>query len=231
MNEEAKRDPRNLKTDALDAWSWDANEPLGSLSSLRDASIDFATDTVNWYNRKKWTKQVLAKLLRGSAITVSGIAAVLLICSQQKGGLPVSWATGTLVVAGTLVALDRFFGFTNAWIRFIETANGIRVLLRSFRLDWEEQVSTWNDGKPSKEETAKVLELARIFVVSVDVLVTNEIAEWAQQFRSSVTRHNAKIENLLDQETESPPIRPIKAKELGAETLPESDSDKNARAG
>ena len=189
----------NLKTDILNNWKWDPSESIQSLDDLHGTCIEFATDTIEWYNRKKGGKQAFAKWMRGCAIVITGIGALLLICSQQTTGISSSWATAALVVGATLVGLDRFFGLTNAWIRFIETANLIRMLLHAFKLDSEQQKTEWREGQPSDEQVAEALKLARSFISSVDAVVTAEINEWATQFRSSVTRHNARIDNALDQ--------------------------------
>lgn len=201
MNEPSRHRSKSPKKDldsgALSDWNWNPEKSAESLDALRSACIKFSADTIDWYNRKKSAKQVLAKFLRMTAIVLGGVSALLLIGSQQENGPSAAFATGTMVVAGTLVALDRFFGFTNAWIRFIETANSIRVVQRNFLFDWETQEVGWATGGPTEEQVKRALLLARGFVVSVDAAVTDEIAEWAQQFRSSVTRNNSKMDELL----------------------------------
>lgn len=219
MNEPSGHRSRSLKNDldsgALSNWNWDSGKSAESLDALRNACIKFSADTVDWYNRKKSGKQVLAKFLRMTAIVLGGVSALLLISSQQEKGPSAAYATGTMVVAGTLVALDRFFGFTNAWIRFIETANSIRVLQRNFLLDWESQEVAWAKEGPTEEQVKQALTLARGYVASVDAAVTDEIAEWAQQFRSSVTRNNNKMDELL--KDGAPVANPAGANPAGAD--------------
>lgn len=197
MTDEPKK--RDLKTDALNGWTWNAEQPVDSLNRLRDACIGFAADVVDWYNREKNQKRRIAKLLRSSAIVIAGISALLLLCSQREDTISPGWATAAIIVAGTLVAIDRFFGYTNAWIRFIESAHEIRVLLRGFRLDWEQQASRWENGQPSDKQIADAIKRARRFVAAVDEAVTDEINDWATQFRSSLSRHNAKLAAALEE--------------------------------
>lgn len=52
-------------------------------------------------------------------------------------GIDRVWASIVLGIAAGLVMLDRFFGFSTAWVRYISTELHLRQILDEFRLDWE----------------------------------------------------------------------------------------------
>lgn len=192
------RPRNNLRTDSLNTWAWDSQAPAKSLSGLRDACIQFGEETADYYNHKKKWKQRLAKGFRSISILIASASALLLLCSQQPEGLPSSWATAAMIVAGAFVALDHFFGYTTAWIRFIEAANEIRVLVRQFKLDWEQQAATWTNEKPTSEQVSLAMSLAQGFVAAVDQVVTTEIDRWATQFRANLAQHNRRVAAALE---------------------------------
>lgn len=185
----------NLATDVFADWKWAPTDPAKSLDTLHMACVGLAVDSVGWYNRKKRGKQLAAKWLRGLAIGFSGVGGLLLICSQQEKGLSSGWATAALVVAGTLVGIDRFFGLTNAWIRFVESAHNLRILTHQFKLDWELKKTAWQGNEPAEQQINDAVSLARKFVSTVDAVITTEINDWATQFRSNIVSHDAKLDS------------------------------------
>jgi low affinity Fe/Cu permease len=70
------------------------------------------------------------------------VAGVLPVLSQILGEgssvvIQPAWATVALAIAVALVALDRFFGFSSAWARYMATGQAISAALNQFRLDWQ----------------------------------------------------------------------------------------------
>ncbi len=190
---DSDRTKSNLATDVFAQWKWDDSQPIESLDALGKACVVLATDGIGWYNRKKNGKQWCAKLLRGSAIISSGVGGLLLICSQQKDGVSSGWAAAALIVAGTLVGLDRFFGTTDAWIRFVEASQEMRTLTHRFKIDWEHQKVSQTKEHLSPKQIDDAFLLARTFVEAIDAVVVEETDDWASQFRSNIVRHNAKV--------------------------------------
>ena len=207
----------NLKLDVFENWNCKSDEAGQSLGELYKSCLDLVSDCVAWYDREKASVSNFAKLLRFFAIAISGIAGLLLICSQQPEGISSGWANAAITIAGTLVAIDRFFGYTESWIRFTESANRLRTMTRRFKLDWESQRLNWIHGIPNAEQAESAVKLADSFVSGVDSIVTNEIDDWAARFRSNALRQERSHEDRRsDSETvtESTPINPT-APEVG----------------
>ena len=49
-----------------------------------------------------------------------------------------AWASVALAIAVALVALDRFFGFSSAWARYMTTEQAISSALNQFMLEWQQ---------------------------------------------------------------------------------------------
>jgi hypothetical protein len=48
------------------------------------------------------------------------------------------WSSLFLGVAAALIGLDKTFGYSSGWARYVLTATNIRKSLEDFRLDWAE---------------------------------------------------------------------------------------------
>jgi hypothetical protein len=74
------------------------------------------------------------------AVAVAGLIPLIgeLLKRNDKLWLSPAWATVALALAGLLIAIDRFGGYTSGWIRYVRTAQKLTSLQGEFRLDWEE---------------------------------------------------------------------------------------------
>ncbi|MEC8554981.1 MAG: hypothetical protein VXZ82_08255 [Planctomycetota bacterium] len=98
-------------------------------------------------------------------------SALPLISAQQEKGPSAAYATGAMVVAETLVALDRFSGFTNCLDSFTGNSEIHSCLATQISLDWDSQeIARAADG-PTENQVKYALTLARGHIVSVDAAV------------------------------------------------------------
>ncbi len=91
-----------------------------------------------------------------------------------------------LALAAALVALDRFYGFTSSWTRYLATAQDLKQALDEFRFYWEYERLRWTDGRPSDEQTTEALARFKGFVSQVNQIVRQETNAWIAEFRTSL---------------------------------------------
>lgn len=96
------------------------------------------------------------------------------------------WASIVLGVAAALVVLDRFFGFTTSWIRYISAELHLRQILDEFRFDWEAEVASWKSVTPSDEQVQKALARCRAFATQVNGIVREETNLWVAEFQDTL---------------------------------------------
>lgn len=99
--------------------------------------------SIDWYDRKKWSKSLLGFLLRLGAILMVGVGGLIPLIGEllKRNGIPgisPAWATVALALAALLIAIDRFGGYTSGWIRYIRTAQSLTRLKGEFLMDWQE---------------------------------------------------------------------------------------------
>jgi hypothetical protein len=148
-----------------------------------------AETAIAWYLRSKRPKQRLARWIRGSAIILAALAGIIPMLSEVAGfrdWLHPVWASVMLGLAAALVMLDRFFGFSTAWIRYISTELHLRQILDEFRLDWEAQKIGWKNATPTDDETQRAVAHCHSFVTQVNGLVREETSLWVAEFQDTV---------------------------------------------
>lgn len=138
----ANQAPKDLGATQRLQLAWERGKVLSSLEALFDRITKEAEAAIGWYLRAKRPKQVWARLLRFGSIMAGTIAGLIPILAQifAKNGQPIiqpAWASVALGIAAAFVLLDRFFGFSSAWMRYIATELNIRQLTQEFNLDWE----------------------------------------------------------------------------------------------
>ena len=146
---------------------------------------------MNWYLASKLPKQRWAMLLRVGSIAFVTIAGIIPILSQisTEDGRPrikPAWASVALGVAAAFVLLDRFFGFSSAWMRYIGTELNLRQLNQEFQFDWEADKAAWLSAEPTTDQLRSTLAQFKGFVTQVNTIVRQETDVWIQEFQSTL---------------------------------------------
>jgi low affinity Fe/Cu permease len=120
------------------------------------------------------------------------IAGVLPILSQIFGAgssvkIQPAWATVALTTAVALVALDRFFGFSSAWARYMTTGQAISGALNQFMLDWQKSCYQLPADGLTQENIDHLLDLAKKLARNTDDLIKVETLQWVKEFRETLT--------------------------------------------
>jgi hypothetical protein len=170
---------------------WEAGKVLTSLETLFDRIAYEAETAITWYIRAKRPKQQWAMFLRVSAIGAGTIAGIIPILAQifVRDGHPViqpAWSSVALGTAAALVLLDRFFGFSSAWMRYVATELDIRQLTQEFQLDWESDKAAWHSAEPTPDQLRSTLARFKAFVTQVNTIVRQETDAWIQEFQSTL---------------------------------------------
>lgn len=197
----------------LEDYAWDPTQAEVSLSALFDHAREDANEAINWYLRKKRPKKVVAMLCRIAALAMGGVAALLPLIAQigeRDGGSviavlenvgalePVSITIALALAAGALV-VDRVWGASSGWLRFIATELKLRDHLEAFELDWQRERARWQGQPPTHAQVDAMFDKLTVFTAQVNAILQEETRVWMEEFRSSLreleqalkTRHEA----------------------------------------
>ena len=169
---------------------WDEEHRRQSLEVVYKRAEDHALSTIDWYLHAKRRKKNCAQFIRLGTIASSAVAGLLPLLSQiyqaQLSSLSPAWTTIALGVAGVLMAFDKFFGCSNAWMRFIATEHRIRQALHEFQMDYDIEQSKWENNLPNSEQAQVVLGCCKTFISQVDTIILQETNEWLVEFQNAI---------------------------------------------
>jgi hypothetical protein len=154
--------------------------------------VDAASQAINWYLAAKRSKRRWGQRLRVGAIVMVAVAGVLPVFSQIFGAgssveIQPAWATVALAMAVALIALDRFFGFSSAWARYMATGQAISAALNQFRLDWQQSSGPPPVDGLTQEIIDHHLDLAKTLARKTDDLIQAETLQWVKEFQETLT--------------------------------------------
>jgi hypothetical protein len=175
--------------------SWKPTDLVASMTKLADDVEKNVIAASDWYMAKRKLPSMGARWSRLLAIlfvTLGGLAP--LITSTFNLDVQKLGVTGTgigylfLAVAAACIALDRYAGFSSAWMRRVTTAQAIKRLLVDFRVQWPALLAeieakpggvvTTADVKPLFDRVAKL-------AGDAEDLITEETRLWKVEFESA----------------------------------------------
>jgi hypothetical protein len=168
--------------------SWQPSCLAKSLDELFHYVTGESERAIAWYLRKRKPMQWGGQLLRLGAIVAAGVAGVTPLLAEifeSPGGPGVDplWAAVALTAAGTLILLDRFWGFTSAWVRYMVASQELTAALDAFRIDWARHQLRWGGGEPEVEQVDAMIGECREFLMRVRSVVGSETRIWAREFQ------------------------------------------------
>jgi hypothetical protein len=180
--------------------SWEKGNTSESAKKLADYVSREAQVAIQWYLDRKRSKKLWAQALRVVAILATALAGLVPLLSEQLKWLPAIWGSAALIIAGTALGLDRFFGFSSAWMRFLTTEMEIRHALHRFLFDWEAKQAKLAGATPDEEMAQAMVQGCRGFIEEVNRILRDEMEEWVYEFRQNLAEIDkaakAQAENL-----------------------------------
>lgn len=191
---------------------WTPANTSASLQKVFEYVMDLADGAINWYAEKKKTKRFFALVFRVMAIVLGAIAVLLPTLGElfaqfvSQNWKPLIGAGGTVVlggIAGTLLLLDKFYGFSTGWMRYISSELQIRQIQQEFQLDWEREKSSWQGNAPNKDQVFLMMTKCKTFATQVNNCIRSETDAWINEFKSAIRQID---ESTKDKSTSKEPV-------------------------
>jgi hypothetical protein len=184
---------KNIEAEESAIPKWIADRPADSLSEIHAYVIREAGKSIKWYWRAKRTKSILSQVIRFSAWVLAAAGGLLpVVGSLFKNHLPVNlsdglWASLLLGIAAALVGLDKAFGYSSGWARYVLTATNLHKTLEEFRMEWAElMVKAGTSLTP--ENVTPLIDRAIKFRTDVEGLVLQETKDWVTEFQTNMVQ-------------------------------------------
>jgi hypothetical protein len=197
------------------AWtnpSWEPGQIQASLDTMRQFAEADVQAAINWYWAKKpwkaWASQVL-KFLTLLATALGGLIPIVTATGILDGGRQnqdlILWnlhinQVGYLCfgLAAAFLGLDKYFGYSTGWMRYITTAMSLETLLRNFRLDWAKTTSGLAGQPPSGAALENLIQKIQEFCVAARTLVEKETQAWVMEFQTNLSQLEKDAKAALD---------------------------------
>ncbi|GEM_PF-5899246 len=166
---------------------------LGSVEGRYSHYVGLAADRAQWYAEKRVKHRRVGRGLRFAAILLGILAGLVPLVAPLTIPLGKSTtltilaihATIPLAVAAGLVLLDKFFGFSTTWLRFVQTEQAIVSLADKFQADWQKRSEGWTAPMDAAQR-AEAGKLIEEFVGRIDALVQKETNVWIAEFTGAM---------------------------------------------
>jgi hypothetical protein len=201
-NEKRTRNIRPVEPDAL---VWDSNDPAASLKRIGNAVEAEAATAYEWYWAQKRWKRIPSQWIQFNAVLLTALAGLapvgVQVWNNFKGVTPMpdTGPIATLCVgfAAALLGIDKAFGFSTGWVRYVMAATAITKLLQEFRMDWV-ALNAAASVPPSAEQQAAMLQRAKIFITGLQDIVVQETKDWMTEFQSNMAQMEKDIKAQLE---------------------------------
>ncbi len=185
---------------------WDSANPVQSLRDLRLAAEDEGQKAIAWYWRSKKSKASLSRAIQFFALALTALAGIAPIVVQVLRSLGVrispNFDSGSIAslcvgLAAALLGLDKAFGLSSGWTRYVLTATSMTKVLQEFRMDWVALVAMAKDP-PTSQEQAALIQRARDFISTIQSTVLQETKDWATEFQNNLAQMEKDLKSQLD---------------------------------
>lgn len=198
----------NIKTLSLPEFDWRVEQRKESLHRLYQAVCVKLDDSIVWYETKRNNKRTMTWILRLSAMIFGLIAAILPTLAEISRTLDVGWfrpgvATISALVAGFLLMLDRLFGASSAWMRYMLADMALKELREEFGMTFGlEMAALAEESAPSLDQTKHIYQAIQGILTRANQILRDETNQWKAEFQSALqqTEELAKVQPRQVQE-------------------------------
>lgn len=181
--------------------AWNRDDLSASLEGVHRYVLATAKRSELWYWQNKQNKARLARAVQWIAVFATGLAGLVPIAAKltlfagfsrwlrSQGVAPVdSGLLASLLIGGgaALLTMDRIAGLSSGWTRYVLTATAIRAASAEFRIDWA-ALNAQSTQPPTAEQTAAMIQRAKVFSMAIEALIAKETQDWATEFRQNMT--------------------------------------------
>ena len=181
----------------------DWNNPDQAVRELHDFGVKTAREAIDWYWAKKRAKRIPSMTLRVIAIlglAFGGLAPLIAGLFEDNEQWPF-WGYIALAIAGAAITLEKLFGFSTGWMRYVDTATTLETELLRFRMDWQELLHE-RCGKPiACKQAGPFVSRVGELLERVRKEISDETQIWAEEFRNNLTALHREIEKQRDELT------------------------------
>ncbi len=160
------------------------------LERLYRMAVEKASGAISYYVKAKKWKRIWARVIRFFAILQFSVAGLIplihaagLFSSDADSG---PFALLVAASAAALIGMDKFFGFSSSWARFVEAELSIRRRLDRFQIDWALANASLHDDEERKRPI-ECLQMLKDFSMEISQINEDETKVWISEYQNALT--------------------------------------------
>jgi len=153
-----------------------------SLDDLFDQLCNFYEKAISWYLVEKHRKGRASKMLRIISLLLLVVGGMVPLASAVIAQLNSSIGYILLAFAAGLQLVDRHFGYSSAWMRYVAEAMRLNAHLLAAQVEWQ-RIRAVENGTSSQWDT-----IVKYSTILGDSLVA-ETTLWTQEFAENAIQH------------------------------------------
>jgi hypothetical protein len=170
----------------------DCKALIDYLEKVHNFAVSSTLRQISWYNDNKQPNMVKAKRLRGLAIIFVAFGGLtpFIVGSGLLPNSNIIWTQIGYIFLGVavcLIGLDKFFGYSSSWIRFMVASNTLQKHLAQFQYDWAILRAKASCSKLATDSCEPLLQCIQAFSLKAYSEIEKETSEWASEFRSNLS--------------------------------------------
>jgi hypothetical protein len=177
---------KDLRADGFPELVWEPGKLAAPLNALYQFTVNYATSAQDWYVRNRRVLRFGSRSLRIWAILLTTVAGIVPLLAQMLEGTCIKihplWTAVALALVGTLLALDKFWGATSGWVRYVLAEQELAVAKDKFRSEFELARVSWNSLEPTAEQAQAMVKRCAEFMAQIHGIVSAETKNWASEF-------------------------------------------------
>ena len=187
--------------------SWKELDVDTSLATLREYVENEAQRQIDWYHAKRKVKASISTGLRFVAIllfVLGGLVPIVKATLAPETIRRIGFDFGQtgyllLAVAAGCVAMDRFFGYSSGWIRYVTTALALEKSLEEFRLEWARYIAKLRGGQPNESELDQLIRTCETFNLAIRGQIEQKTKAWVTEFENNLSQLGRDLEAKADE--------------------------------
>lgn len=189
--------PKNVTMEEVGLGPWDkygimnveqaSHEIFDIAQRYSKKNREYYWEGINFKKNASKAVRLSCIVLIASGIVLPIIAAIFNNTSTKL--LLTQVGVATLAIAGVLVVMDRVFGWSSGWLRYMITVTAMEDVTRKFTKDWEDYMI--KKGCSLNDTDKELLfKKAEKFENTITKIKNGETAQWVSEFNSGLNLLN-----------------------------------------
>lgn len=183
----------DLEIDSIPGFDWSLENTSSSIASLFRWVEAEALTTYRWYMNEKRGKSRFSKSLRVVTVTMLTFGAAFPVLSLVTSGIVRSeWGYLALTIGGGAMLLDKAFGYSSSWTRYMTTSSAIARRTAQLQMDWTLwQARTAELSSPNASDFIGTIIIP--FVNDIGSLVETETKSWTVDLTKNISELHSSL--------------------------------------